>query len=351
MADEYEQVAFGHDLESGLRCIIAVHSTVLGPALGGTRFLPYATEREALTDVLRLARGMTHKQAAAGLDYGGGKAVIIGEPAVDRTEALIRAYADQVDRLGGTYLTAEDVGTTQADMDLIAESTAFVTGTSTERGGSGDPSPATAWGVFWALKAAADHRWGSADLNGRRVTVLGVGKVGRSLVDHLVDAGARVTVADTAPEAVTTVTETHPDVAVVEPQEALSAAADALAPCALGGLLDQSSIPTLSAEIVCGAANNQLKTADDAQRLTDAGVLYVPDFVANAGGVINIADEQGPGGYDRERAFRRAACIGENVLGVLDRAETERITTEAAAHQLVDQRLARAQVRSRQDSV
>jgi valine dehydrogenase (NAD+) len=342
MAEEYEQVVFGHDAGTGLRCIIAVHSTALGPSLGGTRFLPYTSEHEALVDVLRLARGMTHKQAAAGLDYGGGKAVIIGDPATDRTEALVRAYARQIDRLGGTYLTAEDVGTTQADMDLIAEETSFVTGTSPERGGSGDPSPATAWGVYWAIKAAAAHRWGSADLAERRVTVLGVGKVGRALVDHLVEAGARVTIADTSADAEVSVTTAHPGVAVVNPADALSTRADVVAPCALGGLLDRLSIPALATQIICGAANNQLATEDDARRLAEAGVLYVPDFVANAGGVINIADEAAPGGYDRERAFARAAGIGDNVARVLARSDSEGITTEAAAHRLVEDRLAAA---------
>jgi valine dehydrogenase (NAD+) len=342
MADEYEQVVHGHDAATGLRCIIAVHSTVLGPSLGGTRFLPYGSEHEALVDVLRLARGMTHKQAAAGLDYGGGKAVIIGDPTVERTESLIRAYGRQLERLGGTYLTAEDVGTTQADMDLIAEETGYVTGTSTERGGSGDPSPATARGVYWALRAAADHRWGSADLADRRVTVLGVGKVGRALVHHLVEAGARVTVADPSAEAVLAVTAAHPGLAVVDPSEALTVEADALAPCALGAVFDRLNIPGLAVDIVCGAANNQLATEDDARRLAEAGVLYVPDFVANAGGVINIADEAEPGGYDRDRAFDRVTGIGDNVRRVLEQADADGITTEAAAHRIVEQRLAAA---------
>lgn len=344
MADEYEQVVFGHDADSGLHCIIAVHSTVLGPSLGGTRFLPYATEHEALIDVLRLARGMTHKHAAAGLDLGGGKAVIIGDPATDRTEALMRSYARQVNRMGGTYLTAEDVGTTQADMDLIAEETTFVTGTSAQQGGSGDPSPATAWGVYRAMQAAARHRWGSEDLAERRVTVLGVGKVGRALVHHLVEAGASVTVADISVDGVTAVTSAHAGVAVVDPSAALTAEADVLAPCALGGLLDETSIPTLPAEIVCGAANNQLATQDDARRLSEAGVLYVPDFVANAGGVINIADEADPRGYDRKRAFARAAAIGDNVTRILERAATEGVTTEEAAHRIVEQRLTAARL-------
>lgn len=342
LADEYEQVVFGHDPSTGLRCIIAVHSTALGPSLGGTRFRPYASEEEALADVLRLARGMTHKQAAAGLDYGGGKGVILGDPARHRTDALIRSYARQIDRLGGSYLTAEDVGTTQADMDLIAEETDYVTGTSPERGGSGDPSPATAWGVYWALRAAGDHRWGSPELDDRRVTVLGAGKVGRALVDHLVDAGARVTVADVAPSAVESVTTRHPDVVVVDPADALTTEADALAPCALGGLLDERSIPTLAATVVCGAANNQLATPADADRLAAAGVLYVPDFVANAGGVINIAEEAAHRGYDRDRAFARVAGIEDTVERVLSRAAADGVTPEAAAHRLVEERLAAA---------
>ena len=340
LGDEYEQVVFGHDADTGLRCIIAVHSTVLGPSLGGTRFLPYATEHQALVDVLRLARGMTHKHAAAGLDLGGGKAVIIGDPATDRPEALIRSYARQVDRMGGTYLTAEDVGTTQADMDLIAEETTFVTGTSAERGGSGDPSPATALGVYWAMRAAALHRWGSEDLAERRVTVLGVGKVGRELVGHLVRAGALVTVADISAEAISAVTSAHDEISVVEADAALASEADVLAPCALGGLLDATSIPALPVQIVCGAANNQLATAEDAQRLADVGVLYVPDFVANAGGVINIAEEAG--GYNRQQAYDRVQGIHDNVARVLDRAATENITTEAAAYRIVEQRLADA---------
>lgn len=339
MEDEFEQVVFGHDPPTGLRCIIAVHSTVLGPSLGGTRFMPYASEHEALVDVLRLARGMTHKQAAAGLDLGGGKAVIIGDPATVRSEALIRSYARQVDRLGGTYLTAEDVGTTQADMDLIAEETSFVTGTSPERGGSGDPSPATAWGVFWSIRAAAAHRWGSDELGDRRVTVLGVGKVGRALVGHLLEAGARVTVADVSTEAVAAVTSAWPDVATVDVDDALTHEADVLSPCALGGLLDASTIPSLGAAIVCGAANNQLATPTDADRLQAADVLYVPDFLANAGGVINIADELN-GTYDRDRAFARVQRIGEKVTEVLDVAAESAISTEAAAHRIVEARLA-----------
>jgi valine dehydrogenase (NAD+) len=341
LGDEFEEVVFGHHPATGLRCIIAVHSTALGPSLGGTRFMAYPDERAALLDVLRLARGMTHKQAAAGLDLGGGKAVIIGDPRTHRTEPLVRAYGRQVHRLGGCYLTAEDVGTTQADMDLIAEETSYVTGTSPESGGSGDPSPATAWGIFWAIRAAASHRWGDNDLNGRRVTVLGVGKVGRGLVDHLVEAGAVVTIADVADVAVQSVLADHPSVATVTPDEALTHPADVLAPCALGGLLDKHTIPGLAAQVVCGAANNQLAVPADAEKLSQSDVLYVPDFVANAGGVINIADELN-GTYDRDRAFARVQRIGDNVTKVLEVATRDSITTETAAHQIVTNRLAAA---------
>jgi valine dehydrogenase (NAD+) len=341
LGDEFEEVVFGHDPATGLRCIIAVHSTVLGPSLGGTRFMAYPDERAALLDVLRLARGMTHKHAAAGLDLGGGKAVIIGDPRTHRTEALMRAYGRQVHRLGGSYLTAEDVGTTQADMDLIAEETPYVTGTSPETGGSGDPSPATAWGIYWSIRAAASHRWGADDLTGRAVTVLGVGKVGRALVGHLLDAGAIVTIADVADGALQSALADHPSVSTVTPDDALTHPADVLAPCALGGLLDEHTIPGLTAQIVCGAANNQLAVPTDAERLSDADVLYVPDFVANAGGVINIADEFN-GTYDRDRAFARVQRIGENVTAVLEVAVRDAITTEAAAHQIVTDRLATA---------
>jgi glutamate dehydrogenase/leucine dehydrogenase len=327
--DEYEQVVFGHDAGTGLRTIIALHSTALGPGLGGTRFKPYATEEEALVDVLRLARGMTYKHAAAGLPFGGGKAVIFGDPAAVRTDDLIRAYARQIDGLGGRYLTAEDVGTTQADMDLIAEVTPYVTGTT---GGSGDPSPATAWGVFNAMQAAVGD-----DLAGRRVVVLGAGKVGAALVGHLVDGGAKVMVADVRPEAVERMVEGHGAVAV-DVDQALTVEADVVSPCALGAVLDETSIPTLRARVVCGAANNQLATPEDGARLAAAGIVYVPDYVANAGGVINIAEE--PGGYDRDRAWARIAGIADTVRTILATAEAEGITPAEAADRLVRRRLA-----------
>ncbi len=343
--DGFEQVVFGHDAESGLRAVIAIHSTVLGPALGGTRFWPYPTEADAVTDVCRLARGMTYKHAAAGLDQGGGKAVIWGDPRTDRTDDLIRAYARFVERLGGRYLTAEDVGTTQADMDLILETTRHVTGVSPSLGGSGDPSPATAWGVLWAIRAAARSRWGSDDLTGRHVVVSGVGKVGSALVDHLVSDGATVSVADVRAGAVGAVIDTHGSgrVTAVDASDAHTVACDVFAPCALGAVLSESTVPELRCEIVAGSANNQLATDADDDRIADRGILYVPDYVANAGGVINIAEEVG-GGYDRDRAWKRIEGIGATVTDILTLAQTSSITPAEAADRYAESRLAAAQL-------
>ena len=337
--DRFEQVTFCHDAPTGLRAIIAIHSTALGPSLGGTRFWPYDSEADALTDVCRLARGMTYKHAAAGLDQGGGKAVIWGDPRRLRSDALIRAYARFVDGLGGRYLTAEDVGTTQADMDLIRQETRFVTGVSPSLGGSGDPSPATAWGVLWAMRAAAGSRWGSADLAGRHVVVSGVGKVGSALVGHLVDDGARITVADVRADAVAAVVDAHePDrIAVVDPEAAHTVECDVFAPCALGAILSESTIPELRCEIVAGSANNQLATDDDDDRLAGRDILYVPDYVANAGGVINIAEE--PGGYDHDRAWRRIEGIADTVREIIALAEDRGITPAEAADRYAEARI------------
>ncbi len=338
----FEQVVFGFDEPSGLRAVIALHDTTLGPGLGGTRFWPYGTEGEAVTDVCRLARGMTYKHAAAGTDMGGGKAVIWGDPARHRTDELIRAYARFVDRLGGRYLTAEDVGTTQADMDLIAEVTPHVCGVSPDRGGSGDPSPATAWGVLWAIRAAAEHRWGDSDLTGRHVTVSGVGKVGSALVGHLLDAGARVTVADVRDEPIADLLDSHGAhrVMVVEAERAHRVECDVFSPCALGAVLSVETVAELGCEIVAGSANNQLATDDDDDRMAERGILYVPDYVANAGGVINIAEE--PGGYDRDRAWKRIEGIGETVTEILALADRDGVTPAEAADRFAESRIAAA---------
>jgi len=337
----HETVVLCHDRPTGMRAIIAVHDTTLGPALGGTRFRPYADEDEALVDVLRLSRGMTYKNAAAGLDLGGGKAVLLGDPRTDRTPQLLEAYGRAVHRLGGAYLTAEDVGTTQADMDVLKRVTPYVTGAS---GGSGDPSPATAWGVFHAVQAALaflGHDPGR--LEGRSVVVVGVGKVGSALVGHLVEAGAEVTVSDIDPVRVTDLAVRF-GVAIVGPELAHRLPCDVLSPCALGAGLNARTIPELACRAVVGAANNQLADPEDALRLAAAGVLYAPDFVVNAGGVINIAEELRPGGYDEGRARIAVERIAGNLTRVLEVARNEAITTEAAAERVADRRIEAARV-------
>ncbi len=334
--DGFEQVAYAYDAETGLQAIVAIHSTVLGPSLGGTRFWPYPDEGAALVDACRLAKGMSYKHAAAGLDHGGGKAVILGSPASLRSDRLIAAFARFVDGLSGRYITAEDVGTTQADMDLIRSITPHVTGVSEALGGSGDPSPATALGVLWAMRAVARRLWDDESLAGRHVCISGVGKVGAALADHLHAEGARLTVADVRAAAVEAVVA-RTGAAVVPPAESHRVTCDIFAPCALGAALDATTIPQLACAAVVGSANNQLATVADADRLQQAGVLYAPDYVVNAGGVINIAQEQG--GYDRPRAEAHIQRIYDTTLRVLDLAAAEGITTAAAADRVAEQRI------------
>ncbi|MCU1374947.1 MAG: leucine dehydrogenase [Actinomycetia bacterium] len=335
-AGDHEQVVWCREPSSGLRAVIALHSTTLGPGLGGVRFKPYATEDEALEDVLRLSRGMTYKNAAAGLDLGGGKAVIVGDPAALRSEALVRAFGRFVHGLAGRYLTAEDVGTTQADMDLIRRETPYVTGTSPSLGGSGDPSPATALGVLHAMHAAAEHLWGDEELAGRHVVVSGVGKVGSALVHHLAEAGAKISLADIdggRADAVATAVGAD----VVPVADVGATPCDLFSPCALGAVLTTTTIPRLRCAAVVGAANNQLGEESDAERLVDAGILYVPDFVANAGGVINIAEELR--GYDPERARLAVGAVRRTTATVLATAAAEGITTAAAAERVAERRI------------
>ncbi len=335
--DDYEQIVFCHDRRTGLRAIIAVHSTVLGPALGGTRFRPYPDTETALEDVLRLAKGMTYKSALARLDLGGGKAVILGDPATDKTEALLRAYGRHVDALGGRYVTAEDVGTTQADMDVILRETRHVTGASPSLGGSGDPSAATAEGVLHAMRAVADHLWGAPVLAGRHVVVSGVGKVGSHVGRRLVEEGARVTVSDVVGATVDRVAGAL-GVDVVSADKAHAVDCDVFSPCALGGVLSAATIPELHCAAVVGSANNQLADASCAAELQAAGVVYAPDYVVNAGGVIDIAE--GLRGYDADRAAPAVAEIFRTTAAVLALADAQRVTTVEAADRLAERRIA-----------
>ncbi|HZB50568.1 MAG TPA: Glu/Leu/Phe/Val dehydrogenase dimerization domain-containing protein [Mycobacteriales bacterium] len=336
--DHHEQVVFCHDRASGLRAIVAIYSTALGPALGGTRFYPYASEAEALADVLNLSRGMAYKNALAGLDHGGGKAVIWGDPATGKSEALLRAYGRFVQSLGGRYVTACDVGTYVQDMDVVARECRFVTGRSVADGGAGDSSVLTAWGVFQGMRACAERQWGSPELRGRRVGVAGVGKVGRHLVGHLVEAGAVVVVTDVAPAAVAAVTAAHPEVTSVPDVDALvRAELDVYAPCALGGALSDDVVAVLRAQVVCGAANNQLAHPGVEKLLEERGILYAPDYVVNAGGVIQVADEYR--GYVPERAHARATGIFETTRRIFAVAAEEGVPPAVAADRLAERRM------------
>jgi valine dehydrogenase (NAD+) len=337
LGDSYEEVVACHDAPTGLRAVVAIHSTALGPALGGTRFYPYRSEHDAFEDVLRLAEGMTYKSAAAGLDLGGGKAVIIGHPARLKTEALLRVYARFIDSLGGRYITAEDVGTSQADMDVIHRETRNVTGVSRSLGGSGDPSAATAYGLLWAMKAVLEALDGVDELTVRRVVVSGVGKVGTALVRHLVEERAHVLVADVDENAVAR-TVTGFGVDAVPLLDAHTIECDIFSPCALGGACNEKTIAVMGCRAVVGSANNQLATPEDAVRLADREILYAPDFVVNAGGVINIAEELV--GYHRERAYAKLRRIGETTRRVLTIAAKEGITPAAAAEGLAERRMA-----------
>ncbi len=334
----HEQVAFCQDTRTGLKAIIAIYSTALGPALGGTRFYPYGSEDEALSDVLRLSAAMAYKNALAGLDNGGGKAVIIGDPAQLKTEPLLRAYGRFVSSLGGRYITACDVGTRSEDMDVIARECAFVTGRTPAYGGAGDSAVLTALGVFQGLRAAAGHLWGSTSLRGRRVGVEGVGKVGRKLVGHLADDGADVVICDVSEAAVESVRARYPEVEVAGgATELLAAGLDVFSPCALGGSVDDDVAATLSAKIICGGANNQLAHAGVEKLLADRGILYAPDYVVNAGGVIQVADELS--GFSFDRAKARAEQIFATTSRIFEIAETEGVPPSAAADRLAEQRM------------
>ncbi|MEV0425085.1 Glu/Leu/Phe/Val dehydrogenase dimerization domain-containing protein [Micromonospora sp. NPDC050495] len=338
-ATGHEQVVFCQDKQSGLKAIIGIYSTALGPALGGTRFYPYASEAEALADVLDLSRGMAYKNALAGLDLGGGKAVIWGDPEQIKSEPLLRAYGRFVESLGGRYYTACDVGTYVADMDVIARETRYVTGRSVEHGGAGDSSILTAWGVFQGMRAAAEHVWGDPTLAGRRVGVAGLGKVGKYLTGHLVSDGAEVVATDVNPKALDWVRATHPQVELVDDVAALVAAdIDVYAPCALGGALNDDTVPVLRAKVVAGAANNQLAHPGIEKVLADRGILYAPDYVVNAGGVIQVADEIE--GFNFERAKLRATRIYDTTREILRLADDEGVPPAVAADRLAERRMA-----------
>lgn len=335
--NNHEQVVFCNDKDTGLKAIIGIHNTVLGPALGGTRMWQYQNEWEALNDVLRLSRGMTYKSAITGLNLGGGKAVIIGDAKTQKTPELMKKFGEFVHALSGRYITAEDVGMETADMDLVREVTPYVTGISESKGGAGNPSPITAYGVFMGMKAAAKYKFGSDVLENKTVFVQGIGHVGESLVEHLVDEGAHVVIADINQERLESIRDKY-GVSIYTGNDLYSEPMDIYAPCALGATINDETINKLQAKVIAGAANNQL--ADESVHgkiLQDKGIVYAPDFLINAGGIINVYAELE--GYDKKEIIRKTENIYNTTLEILDNAEKNNTTTNTAALNIAQNRI------------
>ncbi|HSW36623.1 MAG TPA: Glu/Leu/Phe/Val dehydrogenase [Candidatus Limnocylindrales bacterium] len=334
--DPYEQVVFFCDPQTNLKAIVAIHNTKLGPALGGTRMWAYETEEEALRDVLRLSKAMTYKASVAGLDLGGGKAVIIGDPCRDKTDNLLKMYGRYLERLGGYYITAPDVGTNQQDMDVIATETDYVAGTA---GGSGDPAPFTAYGTWMGMKAAVKEVYGKDSLNGLTVAVQGLGSVGYFLCRYLHDDGAHLVVTDLNYAAVDRVSQEF-KAESVGVEEIYAVRCDIFAPSALGAVINARTIPQLKCAIIAGPANNILENDRDGDVLQQKGICYVPDYVINAGGLINVADQFC--GYNKERVMKKAGNIYNTVLEVLTIAKNENMPTYMAADMLAVERIRKA---------
>lgn len=334
----FEQLVVCHDKTSGLKALIAIHDTTLGPALGGTRFWNYETEDQAIEDVLRLARGMTYKAAAAGLNLGGGKAVIWGDSKKDKSEELWRAFGRFVQSLNGRYITAEDVGTSVQDMDIVNLETDHVTGVSKAKGSSGDPSPKTAFGTYRGMQACAKEVWGSDDLKGKVVAVQGVGNVGYYLCEYLHKAGAKTIVCDINQQAIDRVVKDF-GVEVVAPDKIYDVDCDIFAPCALGAVVNDDTIDKFKCKVIAGAANNVLAEDRHGDMLEKKGILYAPDYVINAGGLMNVADELH--GYNEERAMAKISTIYDNVAKVIAIAKRDNIPTYKAADRMAEERIER----------
>ncbi len=335
---EHEQVVLCNDKHTGLKAIIAIHDTTLGPALGGTRMWNYASHEGAITDALRLSRGMTYKAAISGLNLGGGKAVIIGDPST-KSEELWRRYGKFVNSLNGKYITAEDVNTSTKDMEYIHMETKHVTGIPHYMGGSGDPSPFTAYGTFCGIKACANKRWGSDDLTGKKIMVQGVGHVGQYLVDHLCKAGAEVFICDINDTKLKE-TKAANKVTVVTPEEMFKTAVDIYAPCAMGATINDETIPQLTCEIIAGAANNQLKVEKThGEAIKEKGILYAPDFLINAGGLMNVGAEA-YNVYNKDKVTADVEGIYDRLHMIFNKAEAEGMTNQAAAIKMAEERIA-----------
>ncbi|NDI99187.1 Glu/Leu/Phe/Val dehydrogenase [Flavobacterium sp. LaA7.5] len=335
--NDHEQIVFCHDKDTGLKAIIGIHNTVLGPALGGTRMWKYANEWEALNDVLRLSRGMTYKSAISGLNLGGGKAVIIGDAKTDKTPEMMTKFGQFIHSLSGKYITAEDVGTTTPDMDIIREVTPYVTGISEAKGGSGNPSPVTAYGVYMGMKAAAMYKFGTDKLEGKKVLVQGTGHVGETLISYLVKEGALVQITDINEAKMQEVAAKY-GAQIYMGEDIYSADVDIYAPCALGGTVNDETIQRFKAKVIAGAANNQLANDEiHGKVLQERGIAYAPDFLINAGGIINVYAEIV--GYDKQEAMRRTENIYNTTLEIFTHAEANGITTQKAAMTIAQKRI------------
>ncbi|WP_087971630.1 Glu/Leu/Phe/Val family dehydrogenase [Oceanobacillus rekensis] len=333
---DYEQLVFCQDKNSGLKAIIAIHDTTLGPALGGTRMWTYDSEEEAIVDALRLAKGMTYKNAAAGLNLGGGKTVIIGNPKTDKNPEMFRAFGRYIQGLSGRYITAEDVGTTEQDMDLIHLETEYVTGTTSYVGASGNPSPVTAYGVYKGIKASAKEAYGDESLAGKKVALQGVGNVAYALCEYLHQEGAELIVTDINKNAVKRAVDTF-GAKAVDPDDIYDVDCDIYAPCALGATINDRTIPKLKAKVIAGSANNQLQTTKHGDIIHEKGIVYAPDYVINAGGVINVADELV--GYNSERAMKKVETIYDNLNRVFEISRRDNIPTYVAADRMAEERI------------
>lgn len=337
---EFEHISFFHDQKTGLRSIIAIHSTKLGPALGGCRFYPYANEQKALADVMNLAQSMTSKAAMAGLELGGGKSVILGNPKKDKNPQILEAFAKCVERLGGKYITSVDSGTSSEDLDIFSRQTKHVVGLTPNMGGAGDPSPLTALGVLCGIEASVEHCFGSKDLTGKKVAIQGVGHVGYILTKLLREKGAEIVISDVDAQKASD-TAKQLQVETCSADEIVSRECDIFAPCAMGGVINEKSLDTLKCKIVAGAANNPLASKEVARDLFEKGILYAPDFVINAGGLIHVAQELR--GYDREKVEAKTMNIYKTIKSILERADQDKVSPATVARSMAREIVEKAQ--------
>lgn len=341
--EEFEQIIYGYDKYSGLKSIIAIHNTALGPAFGGTRMMPYSTEKEALKDVLLLAKAMTYKNAAAGINFGGGKAIIIGDPKTEKTEELLRAFGRLVEGLGGRFIAGVDIGTDENDMVILQQESSHITALPIYYGGTGSTSGATAYGLYQGIKSAAEEVFGDKQLKDKSVSIQGIGHVGNPLAKYLVDEGVKIFVSDVNEQALNSLKEEIPGIVIVEPEKIYDLDVDIFSPCALGGILNDDTIPRLKCKMIAGAANNQLKDPErHCKMIEQRDIVYFVDYILSAGGVINSSQQYNPHGYNKDATYAQLNKIGENVKKVLDIARKEKITAVEAAKFLVKKRIQNA---------